>query len=155
MRVDLSKFIAKCGGEFLQAFQRARSGLSARFWDAAASERTVTYDVLVDWRPAFWPVGLLTGKSLKALVGPPGFEPGTSCTPSKRASQAAPRPDLETSFSFYHNNLPALPPTERWPPRSRQNAETLPSRYQHRINLLKPLTKLTKTEGAQRYRYQA
>src|SRR5581483_4164273 len=28
------------------------------------------------------------------LVGPPGFEPGTSCTPSKRASQAAPRPDL-------------------------------------------------------------
>jgi integrase/recombinase XerD len=27
------------------------------------------------------------------LVGPPGFEPGTSCTPSKRASQAAPRPD--------------------------------------------------------------
>ena len=28
------------------------------------------------------------------LVGPPGFEPGTSCTPSKRASQAAPRPEL-------------------------------------------------------------
>jgi hypothetical protein len=27
------------------------------------------------------------------LVGPPGFEPGTSCTPSKRASQAAPRPE--------------------------------------------------------------
>src|ERR1700746_3442141 len=27
------------------------------------------------------------------MVGPPGFEPGTSCTPSKRASQAAPRPD--------------------------------------------------------------
>ncbi len=29
----------------------------------------------------------------KTLVGPPGFEPGTSCTPSKRASQAAPRPE--------------------------------------------------------------
>ena len=28
------------------------------------------------------------------MVGPPGFEPGTSCTPSKRASQAAPRPDI-------------------------------------------------------------
>jgi integrase len=28
------------------------------------------------------------------LVGPPGFEPGTSCTPSKRASQAAPRPEF-------------------------------------------------------------
>src|SRR5664280_2436825 len=33
-------------------------------------------------------------KSLKRLVGPPRFELGTSCTPSKRASQAAPRPDL-------------------------------------------------------------
>ncbi len=28
------------------------------------------------------------------LVGLPGFEPGTSCTPSKRASQAAPQPDM-------------------------------------------------------------
>src|ERR1700681_2561268 len=33
-------------------------------------------------------------KSLRYLVGPPGFEPGTSCTPSKRASQAAPRPEV-------------------------------------------------------------
>ena len=33
-----------------------------------------------------------------SLVGPPGFEPGTSCTPSKRASQAAPRPD-RSAFS--------------------------------------------------------
>src|ERR1051326_7133157 len=32
-------------------------------------------------------------KSMKTLVGPPRFELGTSCTPSKRASQAAPRPD--------------------------------------------------------------
>ena len=32
-------------------------------------------------------------KSLRNLVGPPRFELGTSCTPSKRASQAAPRPD--------------------------------------------------------------
>ena len=29
----------------------------------------------------------------ESLVGPPRFELGTSCTPSKRASQAAPRPD--------------------------------------------------------------
>ena len=28
------------------------------------------------------------------VVGLPGFEPGTSCTPSKRASQAAPQPEL-------------------------------------------------------------
>jgi hypothetical protein len=33
-------------------------------------------------------------KSLQTLVGLPGFEPGTSCTPSKRASQAAPQPEL-------------------------------------------------------------
>ena len=33
-------------------------------------------------------------KSLRNLVGLPGFEPGTSCTPSKRASQAAPQPDM-------------------------------------------------------------
>ena len=32
-------------------------------------------------------------KALRVLVGLPGFEPGTSCTPSKRASQAAPQPD--------------------------------------------------------------
>jgi hypothetical protein len=36
------------------------------------------------------------------LVGPPGFEPGTSCTPSKRASQAAPRPDQHL---FYRTRL--------------------------------------------------
>jgi hypothetical protein len=40
------------------------------------------------------PIPLKAHKSLRYLVGPPGFEPGTSCTPSKRASQAAPRPDL-------------------------------------------------------------
>src|SRR5579885_2881812 len=52
------------------------------------------------------PNGLRTGReevsicnSLSSLVGPPGFEPGTSCTPSKRASQAAPRPD---SISLAH-----------------------------------------------------
>src|ERR1700733_5476439 len=47
------------------------------------------------------PVGLQNGtflglsgcKSMRNLVGLPGFEPGTSCTPSKRASQAAPQPE--------------------------------------------------------------
>src|SRR5580704_6801401 len=51
----------------------------------------------------FWtPSGLQNGmprrscvcKSLRNLVGPPRFELGTSCTPSKRASQAAPRPEV-------------------------------------------------------------
>ena len=32
-------------------------------------------------------------KCLKGLVGLAGFEPTTSCTPSKRASQAAPQPE--------------------------------------------------------------
>src|SRR5689334_736376 len=40
------------------------------------------------------------------LVGPPGFEPGTSCTPSKRASQAAPRPELSYFTRFLVRNLP-------------------------------------------------
>ncbi len=30
-------------------------------------------------------------------VGAPGVEPGTSCTPCKRASRAAPRPDFRTA----------------------------------------------------------
>src|SRR5580700_6216774 len=61
---------------------------------------------LAGWRPAldsnwtpkadFEVFGLCN--SLRNLVGPPGFEPGTSCTPSKRASQAAPRPEI-TSLS--------------------------------------------------------
>jgi hypothetical protein len=60
-------------------------------------------------RRSFWtPVGLQTvvvmesreRKSLRTLVGPPGFEPGTSCTPSKRASQAAPRPDCRGPLYF-------------------------------------------------------
>ena len=32
------------------------------------------------------------------LVGAPGFEPGTSYTPCKRASRAAPRPDLSEGY---------------------------------------------------------
>src|SRR5450755_3529809 len=40
------------------------------------------------------PVNVGMCKSLRNLVGPPRFELGTSCTPSKRASQAAPRPEV-------------------------------------------------------------
>jgi integrase/recombinase XerD len=45
------------------------------------------------------------------LVGPPGFEPGTSCTPSKRASQAAPRPDESMSYNnpSVKNTLASVP----------------------------------------------
>src|SRR5262252_10212497 len=43
-------------------------------------------------------------KSLRGLVGLPGFEPGTSCTPSKRASQAAPQPE---SLSYNYSYFPA------------------------------------------------
>jgi hypothetical protein len=38
------------------------------------------------WQPRF---GLIP-------VGAPGFEPGTSCPPDKRANQAAPRPERGT-----------------------------------------------------------
>src|SRR5579863_425567 len=55
--------------------------------------------------------GLPGCNSLKTLVGPPGFEPGTSCTPSKRASQAAPRPE------FLQSNIAKRPEKkkQRWP----------------------------------------
>ena len=42
-------------------------------------------------RPGWGGPGLC--KSLRNLVGLAGFEPTTSCTPSKRASQAAPQPE--------------------------------------------------------------
>jgi hypothetical protein len=45
------------------------------------------------WTPNAGLGGFGVCKSLSYLVGPPRFELGTSCTPSKRASQAAPRPD--------------------------------------------------------------
>ena len=64
------------------------------------------------------------GVDLLKLVGPPGFEPGTSCTPSKRASQAAPRPErlsvphpfpaaAEVSRSWYAQQLKKSRKTER------------------------------------------
>ena len=40
-------------------------------------------------------------KSLTGLVGPARFELATSCTPSKRASQAAPRPDSVMAPSYH------------------------------------------------------
>ena len=35
----------------------------------------------------------------RVVVGAPGIEPGTSCTPCKRASRTAPRPDLIWHYS--------------------------------------------------------
>lgn len=35
------------------------------------------------------------GRAVVKLVGMPGFEPGTSCTPSRRASQAALHPETD------------------------------------------------------------
>ena len=42
------------------------------------------------------------------MVGLPGFEPGTSCTPSKRASQAAPQPELLLTRLFYRTAAAAI-----------------------------------------------
>ncbi len=60
--------------------------------------RTVNLRIWTCFGPKLGPENGVVGevaicKSLSSLVGPPGFEPGTSCTPSKRASQAAPRPE--------------------------------------------------------------
>ncbi len=33
------------------------------------------------------------------MVGATGFEPATSCTPCKRAIQAAPRPELKRKYT--------------------------------------------------------
>jgi hypothetical protein len=43
------------------------------------------------------------------LVGARGFEPPTSCTPCKRASRAAPRPDT-TWVLVFEPTFPILPP---------------------------------------------
>jgi hypothetical protein len=37
-------------------------------------------------------------KRLNQAVGVPGFEPGTSCPPDKRANQAAPHPVRPLNF---------------------------------------------------------
>src|SRR5205085_10276202 len=43
------------------------------------------------WRIC-WSGNRITAVPASSLVGAPGFEPGTSCPPDKRANQAAPRP---------------------------------------------------------------
>src|SRR5436305_555559 len=56
--------------------------------------------------------GNLAGK-LKRLVGPARFELATSCTPSKRASQAAPRPELSIVHVIPANPAPPASLTAR------------------------------------------
>jgi hypothetical protein len=62
-------------------------------------------------------------KSLRYLVGLPGFEPGTSCTPSKRASQAAPQPECIS-----------LAPHRKFTRRAGKIGSALPSPYGARWN---------------------
>src|SRR3954454_20449500 len=50
---------------------------------------------------------------LKRLVGPARFELATSCTPSKRASQAAPRPELSIVHVIPANPEPLAFPITR------------------------------------------
>jgi hypothetical protein len=81
------------------------------------------------------------------LVGLPGFEPGTSCTPSKRASQAAPQPEFSLFYRMQpserkflavnlpplqqlrtsprlHFSIPALSFKQRWLARSSASSQT-------------------------------
>ena len=79
----------------------AETTLNRKAWSWAASNPHAAHGCPKAKRWIWTPVGLQRPgwggsgvcKSLRNLVGPPGFEPGTSCTPSKRASQAAPRPE--------------------------------------------------------------
>ena len=95
------------GGESLH---ETRPGHS--FWTNGSPHR----------RPFWTPVGLQnrTSKrsavrnSLSYLVGPPGFEPGTSCTPSKRASQAAPRPESSITYEETRGICTLAPYVERF-----------------------------------------
>ena len=88
------------------------SGLSGLLEEERAGRIAAIVLVMVARRPFWTPIGrqgegledFRGCKSLQTLVGPPGFEPGTSCTPSKRASQAAPRPE---AYSLTHVQLAA------------------------------------------------
>src|SRR5947208_6314755 len=50
---------------------------------------------------------------MRVLVGPARFELATSCTPSKRASQAAPRPEVSIVHVIRVNPEPLAFPTTR------------------------------------------
>ena len=64
---------------------RKESAVFAAWRNLAGSKAVAGVRV---WTPHWTPErprrGSTVCKSLKALVGPPGFEPGTSCTPSKK-----------------------------------------------------------------------
>jgi hypothetical protein len=74
-------------------------------------------------------------------------------TPSKRASQAAPRPDPKL---FFHFNTTSCAGNPNSPDHSHRLQDTLalPKRYQHLINLLKMQGRTEGCEEAQRGRYQ-
>src|ERR1022692_4018525 len=78
----------------MAGFSRMREVLRKRaafFFVHGRGRPASTFGLQLDSKPRVRRVGVC--KSLRDLVGPPRFELGTSCTPSKRASQAAPRPE--------------------------------------------------------------
>jgi hypothetical protein len=85
-------------------------------------------------------------KSMRNLVGLPGFEPGTSCTPSKRASQAAPQPDRK---SFYHKGFGDMAEFRQ----DFQNALSIPNCYQVLGIFLNPFRNPV-GDGARKSQYQ-
>src|SRR5580658_4793105 len=80
------------------------------------------------------------------MVGLPGFEPGTSCTPSKRASQAAPQPDRK---SFYHKGFGDMAEFRQ----DFQNALSIPNCYQVLGIFLNPFRNPV-GDGARKSQYQ-
>jgi hypothetical protein len=55
-------------------------------------------------------------------VGAPGFEPGTSCPPDKRANQAAPRPVGGTRVSAERRSRAASEPASQAMPQVPQTS---------------------------------
>ena len=62
---------------------------------------------VLDWRPSIF---------LRKIIGPPGFEPGTSSTPRKRATRLRYGPyELEIVSAFPAARKPELPPGFEFP----------------------------------------
>jgi hypothetical protein len=78
-------------------------------------------------------------KLLKNMVGLPRFELGTSCTPSKRASQAAPQPELPSIQRRQSNKSSAACISLCACPSPLRAAASTPALYMARASSVRPI----------------
>jgi hypothetical protein len=102
--------------------------MTGAFGHQDAGESRQTNAIYNNIYNGFLPAPKIARIRLKALVGPRGFEPRTSCTPSKRASQAAPRPELVHSTAELPGHRPAILLRRSISTTSRQRPSICPSR---------------------------